>query len=432
MVFLIIRCQGDRMSLKNRIFSGVGSSFEWFDFTLYGFFAPIFSQVFFSNTQDPWVSLVAAYGVFAIGFLARPIGAVIFGYLGDKYGRILPLKITPLLITFCTAFIAVLPSYTSAGIFSVIFLILIRITQGILLGGEYAGNMVYLCEYSPRWKYLWGSLASCTGSLGIIFASAVSALAYSLCDHEFMYQYGWRIAFLISLPIGVLIFLIRRKMPESPEFVFISNTNPIMEVVKKHKMTVCFGLGLIYLHATSFYFVFMFLPVFLNQVRHLPEGAALINNTWFLIIHLLLIPVFGWGVNFIGGIKSCIFIASLFLLFSFPLYHFLNYGNGSTVIFCLIALSIMTAVNAAVIPGLITELTPPSVRFTILALVFNIGFGIFGGLTPIIGLLLSKNGHAILSPGLYLTGAALVTLIVATILSFKAGKGNEIRNIHIT
>lgn len=312
------------MSLKNRIFSGIGSSFEWFDFTLYGFFAPIFSQVFFSNSQDRWVSLVAAYGVFAIGFLARPIGAIIFGYLGDKYGRVLPLKITPLFITFCTAIIAVLPTYAFAGIFSVIFLIIVRIIQGILLGGEYAGNMVYLCEFSPRWRYLWGSLASCTGSLGIIFASAVSALTYSAFNQEFMFLYGWRIAFLLALPIGIIIFLIRRKMSESLEFIFLPNTNPLIEVVKKHKMTVLIGLGLIYLHATSFYFVFMFLPVYLNQMRHLPEGAALINNTWFLIIHLLLIPIFGWGVTFIGGLRACIFIASLFFMCSFPIFYLLS------------------------------------------------------------------------------------------------------------
>lgn len=365
--------------------------------------------------------------LFAIGFLTRPIGAVIFGYFGDKYGRILPLKITPLLITFCTATIAFLPDYTSVGVFSIVFLIIIRIIQGILLGGEYAGNMVYLCEYSPRWKYFWGSLASCTGSLGIILASSVASLLYSMFNYKFMYHYGWRIAFLISLPMGILIFLIRRKMPESPEFIFIPNANPILEVLKKYKMTVCFGLGLIYLHATSFYFVFMFLPVFLNQARHLPEGVAFIHNTWFLIIHLLLIPIFGWGVNLIGGIKSCVFIASLFLLFSYPIFNFLNYGNCSMVIICLIALSVMTAINAAVIPGLITELTTPSVRFTILALVFNIGFGIFGGLTPVISLLLAKKSHVILFPGLYLSCSALVTLIVVMILGFKVGKNNEIR-----
>ncbi|MCD8524325.1 MAG: MFS transporter [Gammaproteobacteria bacterium] len=280
--------------MKNRALTAIGSSLEWFDFSLYGFFAPIFSQIFFPDSQNHLVSLLTAYGVFAVGFVARPIGAILFGYIGDKHGRAIALKITPLGITFFTSIIAFFPNYDTAGSLSIVLLVIARIIQGVLLGGEYAGNIVYLYESSPFQKYLWGSFASCTGSLGIIFASGISALSYSVFSTAFLHNYGWRIAFLLSLPIGISIFLMRRKISESPEFITGQNSNPLSIVFKAYKKNVFIGLGIILLHATSFYFVFMFLPVFLTQIRHLPESAALINNTSFLILHLVLIPVFGW------------------------------------------------------------------------------------------------------------------------------------------
>lgn len=419
------------MSLKNIIFIGLGGSLEWLDFSLYGFFAPIFSKIFFSSLQSHWITLLATYSIFAVGFLARPIGAILFGYLGDKYGRILPLKITPLFITFFTAIIAFFPTYETTGNLSIGLLILTRIMQGILLGGEYAGNIVYLYETSPRWKYVCGSLASCTGSLGIILASGISALSYSVFNDSFLQNYGWRIAFLFSLPLGILIYVLRRNLPESPEFVFIAQVNPLIKIAKNYKKNLIVGLGVIYLHATSFYFVFIFLPVFLSQIRHFSESAALINNTGFLMLHLLLVPVFAWIVNGIGGVKSCKIIASLFLFFSLPIYYFLNYGNNNIVIGCLVLLSILTAINAAVIPGLIAEMTPNSIRYTILALVFNIGFGVFGGLTPTIALLLAKRGHAILTPGWYLMLAAGITFVSISIAGStrKTGKNDEVRKI---
>lgn len=400
------------MFLRQKMLSGFGSSLEWFDFALYGFFAPIFSKIFFSSTQNHWVTLITAYGVFAIGFLARPIGAILFGYLGDKYGRVLPLKITPLAIAITTGVIAFLPSYNTTGSFSILLLTVIRIIQGVLLGGEYSGNMVYLCESSPRWRYLLGSFASCTGSFGIVLASAASALTHALLP-DVLYDYGWRLPFLLAIPIGIFTFLIRLKIPESSEFNPQPEMNPVVEIIKNQKIRIFSGFGLIYLHATSFYFVFMFLPVFLNQIRHLQESASLINNTWFLLIHLLLIPLFGLIIPMLGGFRVLMLISIIFCFSSLPAFYLLSYGNHTAIFYGLLWFSIITAVNGAVIPGLLAEITPKSFRCTLLALVFNIGFGVAGGLTPTIALLLVKNDYGILSPAWYLTAVSAVTFLSA-------------------
>lgn len=424
---LLVFNGGLSMLLKNKLLSGLGSSLEWFDFALYGFLAPIFSQIFFSSAKSHWVSLIATYGVFAIGFIARPVGAIIFGYLGDRYGRLVPLRAIPILITIATALIACLPTYEAVGNLSIVLLVAIRIIQGILLGGEFSGNIVYLCESSTSWKYLWGSLGSCTGSLGIIIASFVATLCYNLFTNDFMYSYGWRIAFLLSIPLGALTFFIRLKIPESPVFCPKTKINPLVQVIRAHKANLFLGLGIICLHSTSFYFVFMFLPVYLSKFRHLSESAALLHNTAFLLIHLVFIPLFGIAVNFIGGLKSLIVISALFCILSLPIFYYLSHGNGSIIFFCLLALSVMTAANAAIIPGLLTEITPHLVRYTLLGLIFNVGFGIFGGLTPASVLLLTNKSYGTLAPGFYLSTTALVTLVFAIVSAARRGNSSEIR-----
>lgn len=415
------------MLLKNKIFSGLGSSLEWFDFALYGFLAPIFSSLFFSPAiKSEWLRLSIAYGIFAIGFAARPIGALIFGYIGDKHGRLIALRITPILAALTSVVIAFLPTYKVAGNLAIFLLLITRIIQGIFLGGEFSGNIVYLCESSKTKKYFWGSIGSCTGSLGIILASLASSIFYSVFTHHFMYTYGWRIAFLISVPLGIIAFILRLKMTESPEFSK-NNTaeNPLAITFKKHKVKLLKCLGLIYLHATSFYFVFMFLPVFLTKIRHLNESAALLKNTGFLIIHLCFIPLFGILVNFLGGMKSLLTISIVFVLTTMPLFYFIAYGTDEQLYFCLFVFSITTAFNAAIIPGLMAMLIPANVRYTILGLAFNIGFGFFGGVVPLLALLLIHHTGSTLSPAVYLTFASLITLITG--FTIKVGEKNEIR-----
>jgi MHS family proline/betaine transporter-like MFS transporter len=403
------------MLLKNKVFSSLGSSLEWFDFALYGFLGPIISQIFFAQNQNSkWSNLIITYAIFAVGYLARPMGALIFGYLGDRYGRLFSLRLTPIFITLTTIIISALPTYHQIGTSAIYLLLLTRIAQGIFLGGEFAGNIVYLCESSNKWTYFWGSIGSCTGSLGIMMASALASLFYSLFSKSFMLIYGWRLAFLLSIPFGVICLVIRLKMHENPIYSPKKNgKNPILIVIKQHKKLMALCLGLIYLHAASYYFVFMFLPITLTHVKHIAENASLINNTIFLLIHLVSIPIFGLLVNYIGGVKSLIFIACVFMLTIIPSFYLINYGDHSISYLSILFLSLATAFNAAVIPGLLSKLIPIQVRYTILAIAFNAGFGLFGGTMPVLGMLLINKTNDIISPAFYIAFAALVTLISA-------------------
>ena len=411
------------MSLNNRIFSSLGSSIEWFDFGIYGFFGPIFSNLFFSNAHNnEWESLLITYAIFAAGFASRPLGAMIFGYLGDLMGRVYVLRLTPILITLTTFLMAILPTYKTIGIFAPLFLLITRIAQGIFLGGEFSGNIVYLCESSTKWRFFWGSIGSFTAGLGMFLASATASLFYLMFSKSFMLAYGWRIAFLISIPIGILCFILRLNIKENDIFYNTTKVkNPLLSVFRSHKKTLFTCLGLIYLHATSYYFVFMFLPIALAKLQHIPVAASMTKNTGFMLFHICLIPVWGIIINYFGGLKSLKYIAALFFVCIVPIGFLISLQIHWLLILSVFALSMGTAFNAAVVPGLISKEIPTNIRYTILAIAFNIGFGIFGGTTPVICLLITNRTGDILYPTIYIAFAALITLTTGIALTKRKG-----------
>ncbi len=405
--------------MAKKFLSGLGSSLEWFDFALYGFFGPIFSEIFFSNEDQPhWLSIVITYGILSIGFIFRPIGGLIFSYLGDKYGRLYSLRLTPLLMTSSTALIAFLPTYDAAGKLAIFLLIFLRIFQGISIGGEFPGNIVYLCEISKKWKYFFGSIASCSGSFGIFLASILSSFFFEKFSHSFLYSYGWRIAFLLSIPLGILTWMSRKNLKEEQGEDKVTS-NPLMEVLKNHKVSILYGLGLIFLHAISFYFIFTFIPIFLIKTRSLGESATLFQNSVFLVLHILLIPLLSLSLRRISGLFALLFNTLLFCVLSFPLFYIITYGSSQSVAISICIFSVLSSFNAAIIPGLLSELIPKKVRYTVIALTFNLGFGIFGGAAPFMSFFLIKETGSLLLPSSLLILSSIITASVGICLLIR-------------
>jgi MFS transporter, MHS family, proline/betaine transporter len=415
------------MSVKDKIASGLGSVLEWYDFSLYGFFAPLLAQLYFPN-EAPAIGLLKTFSIFAIGFFARPIGALIFGYISDKYGRTISLKLTPLLITCPTLLFCFLPTYQQIGIFAPLLLMFLRIWQGICIGGEYANNIVYLCETTKK-KHLYfiGSIGSCTGSLGILFASIIAAIWYAIFTPEDLSAWGWRLAFGISLIIGVTAFLMRRNMQETSVFRHMKqNTsidNPIFDSYKNQWKDYLLSFGLTFLPATAFYFIFMFLPNFLSGILNYNSSKILSDNSLSLLMRLSIIPIIGFFADKIGGIKIARLSCILFLLLSVPLfYSILYYPTFSLTSIFLFAL--LTTLNASTTPGLLVEILKPETRCTIFSFTFNVCFGVFGGITPVISFLLVDKIGSKMAPIYYLVFAAFITLI-ATFFFDKRRVNNE-------
>jgi MHS family proline/betaine transporter-like MFS transporter len=200
---------------RSIISSSIGNLLEWYDFGLFAFFSPLFSRLFFPN-NDPHTALIMTFSVLAIGFLCRPIGALIFGYMGDKKGRARTLRLSVLMISLPTLLIGFLPTYRSVGVAAPILLTLIRVWQGISLGGEYSGNLIYLTESAPKkLRATITSLAGTGANLGIMLASLVSAACSYFFSDAMFASFGWRVPYILSGLLSLFIYLTRLNMQET-------------------------------------------------------------------------------------------------------------------------------------------------------------------------------------------------------------------------
>lgn len=401
------------LKLKNKIASGFGSVVEWYDFSIYGFFAPFFPQIFFPNNSE-MVGVIKSFTIFAVGFFARPLGALFFGYIADKYGRVVVLKLMPLLITVPTFAIAFLPSYHVIGFLAPVILLGLRVLQGLCIGGEFSNSIVYLCETADiKNRYFLGAIGVCTGSCGILLASIATAFSYTLFSTSYLILYGWRIAFGLSALLGIIAFWLRSDLSESDVFQKMNKKqNPIMFSLKKHKIDYVKSIGLLSFSATTFYFIFMFLPIYATKILGIHMAKAFGDNAISLSSRLLIIPIMAFIADKIGGIiltrVSCI----LFILLSLPVF-FVIIRYPSKFFYCAYSLALLSTLNAASVPGILIGFLNPEARCTIFSFSFNFCFGVFGGAMPAIGFYLINEFQNPLAPVYYLIISSIITLMVS-------------------
>lgn len=397
----------------SKVFCSIGNCLEWFDFALYGFFGAVFAHNFFPPQSENLVTkVISSYLIFAIGFFARPLGGVIFGYIGDHYGRLWALRITSIGLTLVTFLMSILPTYENIGYIATIMLILMRICQGVFIGGEYGGNIVYLYESSNK-KYFWGSIASCSGGIGILIASGVSALIFKIFSQNEVYIFGWRIAFFCCIPLGAATIITRFIISENTQLKKV----PVESVYKiwknilfKHNIQLLIAGGILCLHATTFYFIFIFVPIFLSILRHIADKIVLLNNTILLVFQILLIPCFGILADKINGLRLLLIVSVLFIILSFPVFCLIAYGNMFLVNLGIVIFAILSSVNAAIIPTILPQIFLPNIRYSAVALILNLGFGIFGGMITSVSLFSIKETNILTLPAIYLMLSGIITL----------------------
>ena len=403
-------------AMKDKIAIGLGASLDWYDFALYGFFASIFAKQFFP--QDNYdLAIFASFATWFIGFAVRPIGAIIFGHLGDKYGRVFCFRITSVLIFVPIFLFPLLPTYAQIGSSATYLLIFLRIIQGICIGGEFAGNIIYLCESSPKEKrYFFGSIGSCAGSFGILMASITATIIYAVLPEPLVATIGWRIAFSFAVVLSIISYKMRKTALETSIFKQLKDKNKIVQFplktsVQENWREYLMVLGILYLHATSFYMIFIFLPTYLKQYTEMSNFASLANNSGLLLLRLFIIPIIGTLCDKKGnGLKFIIAGSVSFLIFSYPMFMMINSSESAYIITGIIMLSLFTTLNAGSIPGFLISLAPANIRYTLFSLAFNIGYGLFGGIVPMISIYLINASGNKLAPAIYLSIASIITL----------------------
>jgi len=271
--------------LKKTLLAGaIGNALEWYDFALYGYFAPVFAALFFPS-ERPSLSLISAFGVFAIGFLARPLGALLFGYWGDTVGRREALAWSVILMAIPSCFIGVLPTYEMIGMAAPLALTLCRFLQGLSVGGEFTGSVTFLVEHAaPSQRAYIGSWAGFSAQMGALLGSAVGALVATVVSDEALRLWGWRIPFLLGSLIALVGWYVRTHVPESPAFEQVRqagalSSSPIREVFADQQQALAKVIGLVLLHGVAFYLLYVYLATYIVTVTTVALGAALTVNT---------------------------------------------------------------------------------------------------------------------------------------------------------
>jgi MHS family proline/betaine transporter-like MFS transporter len=413
---------------KKTILAGaIGNVLEWYDFALYGYFAPVLAGLFFPSEQ-PSVSLVSAFGVFAIGFLARPLGALLFGHLGDTVGRRDALAWSIMLMAIPTLLVGLLPTYEAIGMAAPVALSCCRFLQGLSVGGEFTGSVTFLVEHAPASQrgYI-GSWAGFSAQLGALLGSGVGAAVASSLTQEALHQWGWRIPFLLGSLIALVGWYLRRRVPESPAFERMRRTgtlsaSPLREVVSAQRAAVGQVIGLVLLHGVGFYLVYVYLTTHLVRISTVPLGTVLTINTLCMTLLAVLIPLTGSLSDRVGQRSLLILGAAGLAITSPPLFTWFTGDRVAPILIAQVLLTVLLSCYMGPFFAAVAALFPTRHRYTGLSIGYNVASAVFGGTAPLLAtLLIEWTGHS-LAPSFYLSLCALISLTVALTLRDQPGE----------
>ena len=393
----------------------VGNVLEWYDFALFGVLAPIIAAKFFP-TADPLAGLISSYTVFAIGFLARPLGGVIFGNIGDRFGRRQALVLSVVLMAVPTALMGVLPTYDSVGIWAPILLTLLRVVQGISTGGEFAGSIIYLVEQAPDHRRgVYGSVANFGAMIGGLFGAAVGWLMSEMLTAEAMLDWGWRVMFFSGILVALFGLWARSGVPETPAFSELAAcdalpSQPLRTAWRQERWPMAVAIGLNWSASVGYYVVFVWFISNMSEIIGLPYQTALGIGTFGLVVGLLATLALGHLSDIVGQRRMLVAGSLATAVFAIPLLLLAATGTLAAVVLAQTGLAILAAVFLGTLPAVFVSLHGPAMRCTSLSVSYNTALALFGGTAPLIATLLVKLTGWPGAPGLYLVLTALVCL----------------------
>ena len=388
----------------------IGNVLEWYDFSVYGFFAPAIGTHFFP-AKKPIESLIAAFGVFAAGFLMRPLGAILFGHLGDNRGRERALMLSILAMAIPTCLIGVLPDYQQIGVTASVLMIILRLMQGLSVGGEYTTSIVFLVEQSdPKRRGLMGSFGAFGAFGGVLIGSTVGAIVTAALSPQAALAWGWRIPFLAGISLGAAGYFLRRELHETAAPIAKKRV-PLLMVLRNYWATILQVIGLKMNCAVGFYLIFVYLTTYLSDIRHLPKSHALAIDSLSMMLVLVVLPFAARLSDRIGRKPILLASAAAGVLLFWPLFHLMQYPVFGRPLLGQLGFAIIIGFFMGVEPATSAEMFPTSVRCTGTALSHNTCLALFGGTAPMVATYLIYRTRHDMSPAWYLVAAAAISLV---------------------
>ncbi|MEV6806049.1 MFS transporter [Streptomyces sp. NPDC051132] len=397
-----------------------GTAIEFYDFFVYGTAAALVLGPLFFPTFSPVAGTLAAFGTFGVGFVARPLGSVLFGHLGDRRGR-RPVLVASLLLTGAsTVAVGCVPSYGTIGVAAPVLLLVLRFLQGLGLGGEWGGAVLLTAEHAPaRRRALWTSFPQVGPAVGFVLANAVVlALSAALSDAEFA-RWGWRVPFWAAGALALAGLWLRSSLTESPSFLEIDDHArvPIVEVVRHHGRLVLLTAGALAVGYAVFYAVTTWSLAYATERLGVSRTVMLMCVMGAVLVEGALIPVVALVGDRYGRRSMCLTGCAASVLWMLPLVALLATGEPLLMFLGILGALLAFVTMFAVIAAYLPELYEPRVRCTGAAVGYNLGGVLGGALTPIVATTLAERGGRIpWGVGVYLTGIALISLVCFALL----------------
>jgi MFS transporter, MHS family, proline/betaine transporter len=397
----------------------IGNLLEWYDFAIYGYFAATIGRVFFP-AEDPLAQVLAAFGIFALGYLMRPLGGIVVGHVGDRFGRRAALTFSIAAMALPTFLVGILPGHETLGVAAPILLTLLRMIQGLSVGGEACMAMVFLVEQAPPGRRgLTGSAASLAATGGFLLGSATGAAFAALLSPAELAAWGWRIPFLLGLAVGVVGWWIRRLPEAEPPRPRTKSAagSPLLDTLTHHPRSVLQVAGVTIFGAVGFYLMFLYIVTWLQTVEGASQAQALEVNTISMAALMPLAPLAGWAGDRFG--RRPVVFAALVAGFvgAWPLLWLMHHPSFALQLAGQLGFVVVAGTFLGIMPALLVEAVPATVRCTAVALGYNIAFGIVGGVTPLAATWLVSRSHMDLSPAFLLMAAAAISF--ATLLTLR-------------
>jgi MFS family permease len=404
------------------LLASLGGTLEFYDFVIFGIFAKDIADAIFPN-PTPLISLMLSFGAFAVGYLARPIGGIVLSHFGDRYGRRRVFLLSIFVMSGATLGMGLVPSFATWGAVSSVLLVTLRLVQGFCLGGELPGALTYVVETAPRHApFVCGVVFSCV-TLGVAVATGVSLSVRTLLPPAQVPLLGWRIAFVLGGLGGILSFVLRRSLEESPEFArmkALASRQPFREVLKSHLGPVAFGVSA--LAATGGFngLFFAHMAAYASGVLHYDPRQAVISQTIGVVVHAFAILAVGRLADRVPPRLLLRTGALALVVLAFPFYTALASRTlGPTTLLVLAGLC-ASLVNGS-FAVLLTDLFPTRIRFSGVALGFNIAFTVFSGTAPLVATSLIRSTGLDTAPAFVMIACGLLTFAGSFSLSRDSG-----------
>jgi MHS family proline/betaine transporter-like MFS transporter len=407
--------------------SSVGNALEWFDFSVYGYFASIIAKQFFPM-HDEWLSTLLAIATFGISFLMRPIGAVVLGIYGDRKGRKAALTLAIALMMAGTLTMAVMPPYAMIGLAAPVLILVARLVQGFAVGGEFGSATAFMVEHSPTKRGYYASWQFASQGLAAILAATFGSMLTAWMSPEHLGNWGWRIPFLFGVLIGPIGYYIRSHLDETPEFLAMRRQRDTAAAAAADP-TASFGsqwvnlllaIGIVAQSTVGVYVLQLYMPMYAVKQLHMPAavsfGAVVLNGG----LQLILSPVMGAWSDRIGRIRIMLGTSILMGLLIYPMFALLqSYPTVGWLLLLQGTSGILKAAYSGPMPALMSEIFPTHVRSTGLSIAYSIGVTIFGGFSPtIVETFIHLTGDK-LAPSYYVLIAALLSGLSLVIVAWR-------------